>query len=69
MSCGVRYVVEMADGTSDGLHAKTFRYKIEQTVNGARIPVHGDAINEVVADYTSLRVRLEEERFKIAPEE
>jgi hypothetical protein len=54
---------------STGLQTKTYRYKIEQTTKGARITVHGDTINEVVADYTRLRIRLEQEGFKIAPEE
>ena len=48
---------------------RTFKFKVEQTAKGARITVHGDAIEEIVADYCRLRVRLEEEGFKIAPEE
>lgn len=58
----------MAD-YSTGLQTKTYRYKIEQTSKGARITVQGDAIEEIVADYTRLRIRLEQEGFKIAPEE
>jgi hypothetical protein len=55
--------------SNNDLQIKPYRYKIEQTTKGARITVHGDAIDEVVADYTRLRVRLEEEGFRIAPEE
>jgi hypothetical protein len=36
----------------------TYRYRIEQTLRGALITVSGDAIDEVVADYTRLRVKL-----------
>jgi hypothetical protein len=61
-------VQNLADN-SIGLQTKTYRYKIEQTAKGARITVHGDAIDEVVADYTRLRIRLEQEGFKISPEE
>jgi hypothetical protein len=48
---------------------RTYKYKIEQTAKGARIVVHGDAIDEVVADYCRLRTKLEQEGFKVAPEE
>lgn len=58
----------MAD-YSTGLQTTTYRYKIEQTTKGARITVQGDAIDEVVADYTRLKIRLEQEGFRIAPEE
>jgi hypothetical protein len=37
---------------------KSYRYRIEQTPRGALITVNGDGIEEVVADYTRLRVRL-----------
>lgn len=47
---------------------KGYRYRIEQTSNGARITVCGDAIDEIVADYTRLRLKLESEGFKVAPE-
>jgi hypothetical protein len=48
---------------------KTYRYKIKQTSQGARVTVSGDAIDEIVADYARLRLKLESEGFKIAPEE
>jgi hypothetical protein len=48
---------------------KSYRYRIEQTPHSALIAVSRDALEEVVADYTRLRVRLEQERFKIALEE
>jgi hypothetical protein len=48
---------------------KAYKYKIEQISRGARITVHGDAIDEIVADYARLRLKLEEEGFKVAPEE
>jgi hypothetical protein len=48
---------------------RTYKYKIEQTAKGARITVHGDAIDEVVADYCKLRTKLEQEGFKVAPED
>jgi hypothetical protein len=48
---------------------KSYRYRIEQTPRGALITVSGDGIEEVVADYTKLRVRMEQEGFKIVPEE
>lgn len=47
----------------------TYKYKIEQTARGARVTVHGDRIDETVADYCTLRTKLESEGFKIAPEE
>jgi hypothetical protein len=46
----------------------TYRYKIRQTSQGARVIVHGDAIDEIVADYARLRLKLESEGFKVAPE-
>jgi hypothetical protein len=48
---------------------KGYRYKIEQTDKGAKITVCGDAIDEIVADYTRLKVKLESEGFRIAPED
>jgi hypothetical protein len=48
---------------------KSYRYRIGQTPRGALITVSEDGLEEVVADYTRLRVRLEQEGFKIAPEE
>ena len=48
---------------------KAYKYKIEQTSRGARVTVHGDAIDEIVADYARLRMKLESEGFKVAPEE
>lgn len=48
---------------------KGYRYKIEQTDKGARITVCGDAIDEIVTDYATLRLKLESEGFKVAPEE
>ena len=44
-------------------------FRIEQTPRGALITICGDAPEEVIADYTRLMVRLEQEGFKIAPEE
>ena len=46
-----------------------YKFKIEQTVKGARVTVHGDGLEEVVDDYAKIRLRLEEEGFKLAPEE
>jgi hypothetical protein len=46
-----------------------YKYKIEQTPRGALVTVYGDAVDEVVAEYARLRVKLETEGFKIAPEE
>lgn len=48
---------------------RTYKYKIEQTAKGSRITVHGDAIDEIIADYCRLRTKLESEGFKVAPEE
>jgi hypothetical protein len=48
---------------------KTYRYKIKQTLKGAIVTVHGDAIDEIVTDYARLRLKLESEGFKVAPEE
>lgn len=48
---------------------RTYKYKIEQTAKGTRVTVHGDALEETVDDYAKLRLRLEEEGFKMAPEE
>jgi hypothetical protein len=48
---------------------RTYKFKVEQTAKGARVTVHGDAIDEVVADYCRLRTKLESEGFKLAPEE
>ena len=48
---------------------RTYRYKIKQTTNGALVTVHGDAIDEIVADYARLRLKLESEGFKVFPEE
>ena len=48
---------------------KAYKYKIEQTSRGARVTVHGDAIDEIVTDYARLRMKLESEGFKVAPEE
>jgi hypothetical protein len=48
---------------------RTYKYKIEQTARGARITVHGDAIDEVVMEYATIRTKLESEGFKVAPEE
>jgi hypothetical protein len=48
---------------------KTYKYKIEQTAKGARVTVHGDTIDEIVADYYRLRTKLEAEGFKVAPGE
>jgi hypothetical protein len=31
--------------------------------------VYGNAIDEIVADYTRLRLKLESEGFKVAPED
>jgi len=47
---------------------KGYKYRIEQTDKGARIIVCGDAIEERVTDY-ALRLKLETEGFKVAPEE
>jgi hypothetical protein len=51
------------------LPVKAYKYKIEQTSRGARVTVHGDAIDEIVADYAKIRLKLESEGFKVAPEE
>jgi hypothetical protein len=51
------------------LPVKAYKYKIEQTSRGARVTVHGDAIDEIVADYAQLRLKLQSEGFKVAPEE
>jgi hypothetical protein len=48
---------------------KGYRYRIEQTDKGAKITVCGNAIDEIVTDYVTLRLKLESERFKVAPEE
>ncbi len=48
---------------------KGYKYRIEQTDKGARITVCGDAIEERVTDYATLRLKLETEGFKVAPEE
>ena len=48
---------------------KGYNYRIEQTDKGARITVCGDAIEEIVTDYATLRLKLETEGFKVAPEE
>ena len=48
---------------------RTYRYKIKQTKSGALVTVHGDAIDETVADYARLRLKLESEGFKVVPEE
>lgn len=48
---------------------RTYKYKIEQTAKGARVTVHGDAIDEIVIEYATLRTKLEQEGFKVAPEE
>jgi hypothetical protein len=47
---------------------KGYNYRIEQTDKGARITVCG-AIEERVTDYATLRLKLETEGFKVAPEE
>lgn len=47
----------------------TYRYKIKQTSQGAQVTVYGDAIDEIVADYARLRLKLESEGFKVATEE
>lgn len=47
----------------------TYRYKIKQTDKGAQVAVYGDAIDEIVSDYARLRIKLESEGFKVAPEE
>jgi hypothetical protein len=47
----------------------TYRYKIEQTSKGAMVTVYGDGIDETVTDYARLRLKLESEGFKVAPEE
>jgi hypothetical protein len=46
-----------------------YKYKIEQTSKGARVTVHGDALEETVADYATIRQRLQTEGFTLAPEE
>lgn len=46
-----------------------FKYKIEQTAKGARVTVHGDALNDVVNDYGKIRLLLVSSGFKVAPEE
>ena len=48
---------------------KSFKYKIKQTFRGAKVTVYGNTIEEVVADYVRLRVKLESEGFKVASEE
>jgi hypothetical protein len=48
---------------------KSFKYKIKQTFRSAKVTVYGNAIEEVVADYIRLRVKLESEGFKVASEE
>jgi hypothetical protein len=48
---------------------RSWKYKIEQSSRGARVTVHGDAIDEIVSDYCRLRTKLEQEGFKVAPEE
>lgn len=48
---------------------KGYKYKIEQTSKGARVTVHGDALEETVSDYALIRARLETEGFTLAPEE
>jgi hypothetical protein len=52
-----------------GTDPPTRSYKVEQTPRGALITVCGDAIDEVVAYYARLRVKLETEGFRIALEE
>jgi hypothetical protein len=48
----------------------TYRYKIkQQTSQGARVTVYGDAIDEIVADYARFRLKPESEGFKVATEE
>jgi hypothetical protein len=51
------------------LPVKAYKYKSEQTSRGARVPVYCDAIDEIVLDYAKLRMKLESEGFKVAPEE
>lgn len=48
---------------------RPYKYKLEQTSKGTGVTVHGDTIDEVIVDYTTLRVRLQQEGFRIAPEE
>ena len=45
------------------------KYKIKRTFHGARVTVYGNAIDQIVADYTRLRLKLESEGFKVAPED
>lgn len=48
---------------------RTYKYEIEQTRKGARVTVHGDAMDEIVADYCRLRTKLDRVGFRVAPEE
>lgn len=61
--------MEKVDTNPQTKQCRPYRYRIEQTPRGALITVSGDGIEEVVADYTRLRVRLEQEGFRIADEE
>jgi hypothetical protein len=59
----------LENGQTTAAAIRGYKYKIEQTSKGARVTVHGDALEETVDDYAKLRVRLEQEGFRVAPEE
>lgn len=50
-------------------HKRVYKYEVRQTDKGAQVTVRGDAIDEIVADYARLRLKLESEGFKVASDE
>jgi hypothetical protein len=48
---------------------KAYRYKVKQTIHGAPVKIKGNPIDEVVADYSGVRVKPESKGFEVATEQ
>ena len=48
---------------------KPYRYKIKQTIHGSPVTIKGNPVDEVVADYSRLKVDPESKGFEVATEQ